>query len=232
MFDTHPNDKAFLSANAYYWVDSFARYLRGLGNTTLNAKMVPVDVDPQGVPTADKSEWIGTTNPPRMRFDMKLVPGAADLGIIVHEYTHGVVQWLRAGATTPLEYEHSICDVMAGVYRDLESLNESFRYQLTAIGAPAPDLHVSRRLTDHTFEIAGGAAGLDVCWQITGVRCDNWARANPLIADKSKSAEEKGLLVHPELIGRPADRRLSALVTPGVASSDAVHEDAADRTPP
>ncbi|WP_395358450.1 hypothetical protein ACHGLA_01600 [Streptomyces sp. YH02] len=118
VFDTHPKDKAFLSANAYYWVDSFARYLRDLGNTTLNAKMVPVDVDPQGAPTADKSEWIGTTNPPRMRFDMNLVPGAADLGIIVHEYTHGVVQWLRAGATTPLEYEHSICDAMAGIYRD------------------------------------------------------------------------------------------------------------------
>ncbi|MER5961482.1 hypothetical protein [Streptomyces sp. NPDC002057] len=118
VFDTHPKDKAFLSANAYYWVDSFARYLRGLANPTLNAHMVRVDVDPQGAPAADKSEWIGTTNPPRMRFDMKLVPGAADLGIIVHEYTHGVVQWLRPGATTPLEYEHSICDVMAGLYRD------------------------------------------------------------------------------------------------------------------
>ncbi|WP_435971986.1 hypothetical protein [Streptomyces sp. Qhu_M48] len=118
VFDTHPKDKAFLSANAYYWVDSFARYLRGLANPTLNARMVRVDVDPQGAPAADKSEWIGTTDPPRMRFDMKLVPGAADLGIIVHEYTHGVVQWLRPGATTPLEYEHSVCDVMAGIYRD------------------------------------------------------------------------------------------------------------------
>lgn len=49
---------------------------------------------------------------------MKLVPGAADLGIIVHEYTHGVVQWLRPGATGTLEYEHSICDAMAGIYRD------------------------------------------------------------------------------------------------------------------
>ncbi|MCF2436287.1 hypothetical protein LV779_25720 [Streptomyces thinghirensis] len=43
-----------------------------------------------------------------------------------------------------------------------ESLNESFRYQLTR-SAPRPrDLHVSRPLTDHTFEIAGGPEGLDV----------------------------------------------------------------------
>ena len=98
-----------------------------------------------------------------------------------------------------------------------ESLNESFRYQLTAVGAPAPDLHVSRPLADHSFDIAGGAAGLDVCWQITGVRCDDWARAHPLVADPSKSAEEKGLLVHPDLVGRPVDLSLSALVARAAA---------------
>ncbi|MGX1886735.1 hypothetical protein [Streptomyces sp. NPDC055287] len=120
VFGTHPKpkDKAFLSANAYYWTDSFARYLRSLGNAALNARMVQVEVDPQGAESTDRSEWIGTTTPPRMRFDMRLVPGAADLGIIVHEYTHGVVQWLRPGATGPLEFEHSICDAMAGIYRD------------------------------------------------------------------------------------------------------------------
>ncbi len=118
VFDTHPKDHAFLSANAYFWTDSFARYLRSLGNAQLNARMVKVEVDPQGAQGTDRSEWIGTTTPPRMRFDMKDVPGAADSGIIVHEYTHGVVQWLRPGATAPLEYEHSICDAMAGIYRD------------------------------------------------------------------------------------------------------------------
>lgn len=41
-----------------------------------------------------------------------------------------------------------------------ESLNESFRYQLTAVGAPAPDLHVSRPLADHTFAIAGAGQAL------------------------------------------------------------------------
>lgn len=36
-----------------------------------------------------------------------------------------------------------------------ESLNESFRYQLTAVGAAAPDLHISDALADRTFAIAG-----------------------------------------------------------------------------
>lgn len=105
-----------------------------------------------------------------------------------------------------------------------ESLNESFRYQLTAVGAPAPDLHVSRPLTDHTFTIAGGGAGLEVCWQITGVRCDDWARANPLTTDEIKPEEEKGFFVHPELIGRPADRSLPALVAQPAARDTAPQE--------
>ncbi|MEU2549630.1 hypothetical protein ABZ618_30105 [Streptomyces roseolus] len=117
-FGSHVKDKAFLSANAYYWTDTFAQYLRGLGDPILKARMVPVEIDPQGAASTDRSEWIGTTTPPRIRFDMKHVPGAADLGIIVHEYTHGVVQWLRSASPGPLEYEHSVCDAMAGIFRD------------------------------------------------------------------------------------------------------------------
>ncbi|MGW1245224.1 hypothetical protein [Streptomyces bobili] len=118
VFPTHPEDKAFLSANAYYWIDRFARYLRGL-NETLKSQMVQVEVDPQGAEGTGRSEWIGTTTPPRIRFDTTDVPGAADLGVIVHEYMHGVVQWLLSpGRTGPLEYEHSICDAVAGIYKD------------------------------------------------------------------------------------------------------------------
>ncbi|MFE9859055.1 hypothetical protein [Streptomyces sp. NPDC005780] len=117
-FTNYPDDKTFLSANVYFWIDTFARYLRDLGNTALNDRMTKVEVDPQGTAGAGLSEWIGSTTPPRIRFDMTGVPGGADLGVIVHEYTHGVVQWLRTGLTGSLEYEHSVCDAMAGIYRD------------------------------------------------------------------------------------------------------------------
>ncbi|MFI9111683.1 hypothetical protein [Streptomyces venezuelae] len=159
VFESHRANLGFLSANAYYWVDSFANYLKKLGNPQLNARMVAVDVDPQGAPTIDRSEWIGTTDPPRMRFDMKHVPGAADLGIIVHEYTHGVIQWLRPGAMAPLEYEHSICDVMAGIYRDQfnpagHRRTETFPFDNNAQEAWSQDrrLDLTQRFDDPGFD--------------------------------------------------------------------------------
>ncbi|MFE5555033.1 hypothetical protein [Streptomyces sp. NPDC056544] len=117
-YDTYPKNRAFLSANAYYWLDSTARYLRTLGNTTLNANMVKVDVDAQGANGADNSEWLGSTTPPRIRFGEGGAPDAADFGVIAHEYTHGVFDWLGANHGGSGSYEHSICDVLPAIYRD------------------------------------------------------------------------------------------------------------------
>ncbi len=51
-----------------------------------------------------------------------------------------------------------------------EALNADFRYQLTAIGAAAPNLHVAQEIANHQFSIGGGAPGMKVSWQVTGVR--------------------------------------------------------------
>jgi hypothetical protein len=51
-------------------------------------------------------------------------------------------------------------------------LNGDFRYQLTAIGAPAPRLYVAREVTQNRFKIAGGRPGGKVSWQVTGIRHD------------------------------------------------------------
>jgi hypothetical protein len=40
-----------------------------------------------------------------------------------------------------------------------ETLNRDFRYQLTAIGAAAPDLHIAGEVRDGEFAIAGGRPG-------------------------------------------------------------------------
>jgi hypothetical protein len=58
-----------------------------------------------------------------------------------------------------------------------EALNTAFRYQLTPIGAPAPNLHVAQEITDNSFKIAGGTPEIKVSWQVTGVRKDLLARA-------------------------------------------------------
>ncbi len=73
-----------------------------------------------------------------------------------------------------------------------EALNRAFRYQLTALGAPAPNLHVSREIDKNAFAIAGGAAGQKVSWQVTGIRQDDYAKAHPIKVETDKGASERG----------------------------------------
>jgi hypothetical protein len=99
---------------------------------------------------------------------------------------------------------------------------DSLRYQLTPLGTPAPDLHIAQELNDGVFVIAGGRAGQQVCWQVTGVRRDEYARAHPLVVEQRKrdvrpstpepSATQVNRLgndldKHARLIKREAERR-------------------------
>ncbi|HEY6293949.1 MAG TPA: hypothetical protein VI455_20540 [Terriglobia bacterium] len=86
-----------------------------------------------------------------------------------------------------------------------EALNSDYRYQLTAIGAPAPNLHIAQEVANHQFSIAGGSAGLKVSWQITGIRQDAWAHAHRVPVEVNKPAVERGHYVHPELFGAPPE---------------------------
>jgi hypothetical protein len=84
-----------------------------------------------------------------------------------------------------------------------EALNRDYRYQLTALDAPAPSLHIAGRVKDGTFQIAGGQAGQEIAWQVTGIRQDAWAKANPVQVEVEKSADEP-----PEkAVGRVADEK-------------------------
>jgi hypothetical protein len=87
-----------------------------------------------------------------------------------------------------------------------ETLNREFRYQLTAIGGPGPNLHVAQEVEDNRFKIAGGSAGLKVSWQVTGVRQDAWAEANRPLVEEPKPAGERGYYMHPAAYGLPKDR--------------------------
>ena len=95
-----------------------------------------------------------------------------------------------------------------------EALNEAFRYQLTAVGAQSPDLHVARGVKDGSFTIAGAEPGTAVCWQVTGVRHDPFARDNPLEVEVAKAHSEVGLYLHAESYGVPAERSLTTLIHP------------------
>ncbi len=106
--------------------------------------------------------------------------------------------------------------------RWMEAENRDFRYQLTAIGGPARDLYVARKIENGEFRIAGGVAGMEVSWLITAVRNDRWAQANPLVVEPEKPPAEKGYYRHPELFGAPAEKQVnSAHETPPAAKESA-----------
>lgn len=89
-------------------------------------------------------------------------------------------------------------------------LNGEFRYQLTALGGPAPNLHVASELDASGFSLAGAMPGQRISWQVTGIRKDPWAIANPLVVEQDKLPEERGLYRCPELYGRPETESYAA----------------------
>jgi hypothetical protein len=79
-----------------------------------------------------------------------------------------------------------------------EALNQDFRYQLTAVGAPGPNLFVASEIKGNQFAIAGGKPGAKVSWQVTGIRHDAYADAHRTIVEEDKG-KERGTYMHPEL---------------------------------
>jgi hypothetical protein len=77
---------------------------------------------------------------------------------------------------------------------------DSYRYQLTCIGGYAP-VFVADEISHNRFRIAGGAAGLRVSWQVTGIRHDRYAEANRIPVEETKSASERGKYLHPAAFG-------------------------------
>ena len=80
-----------------------------------------------------------------------------------------------------------------------------FRYQLTAIGAPMPNLYIAQEIQDNAFRIAGGAPGKKVSWEVTAVRNDPYLRAHPAPAEVDKPAGERGTYLYPEGYGQPRE---------------------------
>jgi hypothetical protein len=91
-----------------------------------------------------------------------------------------------------------------------ESLNQDFRYQLTAIGGPAPNLYIAEKVHNNSFKIAGGRPSMEVSWQVTGIRHDAWANAHRIPVEVPKSDKERGLYLHPELFGASKEKSIAA----------------------
>ncbi len=95
-----------------------------------------------------------------------------------------------------------------------EALNRDFRYQLTAMGAPGPNLYIAEEIQNNQFRIAGGSPGLKVSWQVTGVRQDPYAEANRIVVEEDKPEAERGTYLHPEAYGLGEEKGVTAVNGP------------------
>jgi trimeric autotransporter adhesin len=97
-----------------------------------------------------------------------------------------------------------------------QALNSDFRYQLTAMGTPGPNLYVAEEISGNHFKVSGGKPGGKVSWQVTGVRQDAYAKAHRIRVEEDKPAQEKGHYLHPELFGASEEEAIGATRPPAV----------------
>src|SRR5215471_15215725 len=86
-----------------------------------------------------------------------------------------------------------------------ETLNRDFRYQLTVIGTFAQAI-VAEKVKGNRFKIRTNAPGVEVSWQVTGIRQDAYANAHRIPVEEDKSARERGYYLHPDAFNQPEER--------------------------
>lgn len=100
-----------------------------------------------------------------------------------------------------------------------EAANSDFRYNLTSIGAPGPNLYIAQEISGGHFRIAGGRPGAKVSWQVTGIRQDAYAKAHPIVVEETKTGREQGHYLHPELFGGDANQSIFEARHPGLSAN-------------
>jgi hypothetical protein len=91
-----------------------------------------------------------------------------------------------------------------------EAFNKDFRYQLTCIGGYA-NIYISEKINNNQFRISGGSPGLEVSWQVTGIRKDAFSLHNPVSIEEEKAAEHRGKYLHPEAFGKSRNEGIDEL---------------------
>lgn len=85
------------------------------------------------------------------------------------------------------------------------AINANYRYILTAIGGPAPNLHIAQEVQANRFVIAGGQPGQKISWEVTAARADAFVVQRGAPEVLQKSGDSNGKYIMPELYGQPAE---------------------------
>jgi hypothetical protein len=94
-----------------------------------------------------------------------------------------------------------------------EALNTDFRYQLTAIGQPA-QAWIAAKIANGSFIIKTSKPGVEVSWQVTGIRQDAWANAHRIQVEVDKAPRDQGHYIHPELFGHEGEPSIAEMHHP------------------
>ncbi|WP_329182755.1 hypothetical protein [Actinacidiphila glaucinigra] len=86
-----------------------------------------------------------------------------------------------------------------------EELNHDFRYQLTVVGPQFAQAIVSQEVSDNRFTVMTDRPEVKVSWQVSGVRQDRYAQANPFATEEEKPEEERGKYLHPQAWDQPEE---------------------------
>ncbi|HEV2423849.1 MAG TPA: hypothetical protein VGZ29_03370 [Terriglobia bacterium] len=96
-----------------------------------------------------------------------------------------------------------------------QALNRDFRYQLTPIGQFAQVI-VARKIANNRFVIRTSKPGVEVSWQVTGIRHDAFANAHRIPVEEEKPPREQGKYLHPELFGARPEEAVGYSAPPAV----------------
>jgi hypothetical protein len=112
-----------------------------------------------------------------------------------------------------------------------EALNRDFRYQLTAVGQPGPGLHVAMKIKGNRFRIGGGSPGMEVSWQVTGIRHDAYAEAHRIPVEVDKAPADRGRYLQPAALGQPEEKAVELTRTPKAPAAPPARPPAPIRPP-
>jgi hypothetical protein len=73
---------------------------------------------------------------------------------------------------------------------------------------------VASKMTNGSFTIKTGKPGVEVSWQVTGIRQDAWAKAHRIQVEVDKASNDQGHYIHPELFGHEGEPSIAQLHHP------------------
>ena len=61
-------------------------------------------------------------------------------------------------------------------------------------------------ISNNHFTIKTDKPNVKVSWQVTGIRNDAYAKANPMVVEEEKTSKDRGKYLRPELFGQPKEK--------------------------